>query len=114
MRVKQDALPGKVIPVWFVPTQANTAKVGDAFEDGKRFKGEANKETGIYKYTKNAKGEYDFEAEPANVWDMPCAELCGWGHYRMIGRVYVHPSQEQFLDWLDTADKEAHRQRGPR
>jgi cytochrome c oxidase subunit 2 len=43
MRVKQDALPGKVIPVWFVPTQPNTARVGDGrgigFVDGKRFKG---------------------------------------------------------------------------
>jgi cytochrome c oxidase subunit 2 len=113
MRVKQDALPGKVIPVWFVPTQANTARVGDVFADGKRFKGKVN-EKGIHEYTKNAKGEYDFDAEPANVWDLPCAELCGWGHYRMIGRVYVHPSQEQFLEWLDKAEKEAHARTGSR
>jgi hypothetical protein len=103
-----------VIPVWFVPTQANTARVGDAFVDGKRFKGKANDKTGIYEYTKNAKGDYDFEAEAANVWDLPCAELCGWGHYRMIGRVYVHPSQEQFLEWLEKAEKEAHARTGSR
>jgi cytochrome c oxidase subunit 2 len=114
MRVKQDALPGKVIPVWFVPTQANTAKVGDTFVDGKRFEGKADDKTRIFAYTKNASGEYSHKPEPANVWDIPCAELCGWGHYRMIGRVYVHPSQEQFLEWLEMADKEAHKRSGPR
>ena len=40
------------------------------------------------------------------VYDIPCAELCGWGHYRMIGRIYVHESKEDLLDWLDQAAKE--------
>ena len=48
------------------------------------------------------------------VFEIACAELCGWGHYRMIGRVYVHPSQEQFLEWLEMADQEAHKRSGPR
>jgi cytochrome c oxidase subunit 2 len=46
LRVKQDAVPGMKIPVWF----------------------RAMKE-----------GEYD----------IPCAELCGWGHYKMKGRLVV-------------------------
>jgi cytochrome c oxidase subunit 2 len=113
MRVKQDALPGKVIPVWFVPTQANTAKIGDTFVDGKRFKGTPDAK-GIYQYKPDASGKYDYEAEPANVWDLPCAELCGWGHYRMIGRVYVHPSQAEFVEWLEKADKEGRARTGSR
>ena len=114
MRVKQDALPGKIIPVWFVPTQANTAQVGDLFVDGKRFKGTRDDKKGIYQYKADAAANTTTTVEPANVWDLPCAELCGWGHYRMIGRVYVHPSQEQFVEWLKKADKEARANSGTR
>src|SRR5262249_31690205 len=82
MRVKQDALPGKVIPVWFRPTKANT-KPG-VWEDG-------------YDPTTGKTGDHN------QVWEIPCAELCGWGHYRMIGRVYVHESEADFLAWLQSA-----------
>lgn len=44
LRVKQDAVPGTVIPVWF-----ETLEIGD--------------------------------------YDLTCAELCGWGHYKMRGRI---------------------------
>jgi cytochrome c oxidase subunit II len=71
LRVKQDALPGKIIPVWFIPTKENV-------EDGEIMKG--------------------------RVWDIPCAELCGWGHARMIGRLFVHSTKEEFLAWLKAAE----------
>jgi len=51
IRIKQDALPGKVIPVWFEATEP---------------------------------GEYA----------LVCAELCGWGHYKMGGKVIAHPPEE--------------------
>lgn len=50
-RLKQDALPGHTIPVWF-----NATKEGS--------------------------------------YDLVCAELCGWGHYKMAGRVRVVSAQE--------------------
>jgi cytochrome c oxidase subunit 2 len=82
LRLKQDALPGKTIPVWFEVTEPNTSKQGDRWVDG-----------GGYK----ANGEpYD----PAKVWELACAELCGWGHYKMVGRLYVHENRDDFLDWL--------------
>jgi cytochrome c oxidase subunit 2 len=56
-RLKQDALPGHTIPVWF--------------RAGK---------TGLY--------------------DLVCAELCGWGHYKMAGRVRV-VTQAEYDRWLD-------------
>lgn len=56
LRVKQDAVPGMKIPVWF----------------------QAMKE-----------GEYD----------IPCAELCGWGHYKMKGRLVVQ-SHEAFEKYM--------------
>ncbi len=51
LRVKQDALPGRVIPVWFRAVE---------------------------------QGDYD----------LVCAELCGWGHYKMKGRLRVVSREE--------------------
>ena len=43
LRIKQDAVPGLTIPVWF-------------------------------------------DADKAGKYELVCAELCGWGHYKMRGR----------------------------
>ncbi|MEM7310579.1 MAG: cytochrome c oxidase subunit II [Planctomycetota bacterium] len=56
-RLKQDAVPGMTIPVWF-----NAQEVGS--------------------------------------YDLICAELCGWGHYKMAGRVHVLPKDE-YEAWLE-------------
>jgi cytochrome c oxidase subunit 2 len=89
MRVKQDALPGKTIPVWFTPTHANTR-----FDDKKQgWVDGINMETG--------KEDHKFYR-----WEIACAELCGWGHHRMIGRIYVHDSPEDFFKWLKTTEAE--------
>ena len=55
-RLKQDAVPGMEIPVWFEAT-----------------------ETGSY--------------------DLICAELCGWGHYKMAGKIHVL-EQDEYESWL--------------
>lgn len=36
------------------------------------------------------------------TYDIVCAELCGWGHYKMKGRITVQPRSE-FDQWLDEA-----------
>lgn len=61
IRIKQDAVPGLVIPVWFEATEP---------------------------------GEYP----------LVCAELCGWGHYKMGGKVIAHPPEqyEAILQQLHT------------
>lgn len=97
MRVKQDALPGKTIPVWFTPTKSNTVRGSDRYgqprwEDGKGWDPVTGK-----------------ALEPKMVWEIACAELCGWGHGRMIGKVFVHDTAQDFEDWLRHADKEANR-----
>ncbi len=53
LRIKQDAVPGQVIPVWFEATKP---------------------------------GEYE----------LLCAELCGWGHYKMKARVIALPEEEYY------------------
>jgi cytochrome c oxidase subunit II len=60
MRIKQDAVPGLTIPVWF-----------DADRPGK--------------------------------YELVCAELCGWGHYKMRGNVTVHDTQSDFDEWMSKA-----------
>lgn len=55
-RLKQDAVPGMEIPVWF-------------------------------------------EAEEVGSYDLICAELCGWGHYKMAGKINVL-AQDEYERWL--------------
>jgi len=64
MRVKQDAVPGMNIPVWFVPTMTSEELL--AGREGKRGGG----------------------------FEIACAQLCGMGHYRMRGFVTVHTADE--------------------
>jgi cytochrome c oxidase subunit 2 len=99
MRVKQDALPGKLIPVWFTATKANS--------------GWDDKGNDRYYLNKVEKGGKLVD-DPAFIWDLPCAELCGWGHYRMIGRVFVYRDQAEFFKWLEKAEKDSQVQSGPR
>jgi cytochrome c oxidase subunit 2 len=89
LRLKQDALPGKVIPVWFEATEPNT---------------KLNEETGKWE------DGYDFVkgtwGNRHQIWELVCAELCGWGHYKMQGRLYVHENKDDFMEWLKHAEEE--------
>jgi cytochrome c oxidase subunit 2 len=100
MRVKQDSLPGKIIPVWFRPTKSNTKKVKDEKTD---------KWVWLDGYPLDGDGKRD----RSQIWEIPCAELCGRDHSRMIGRVYVHETEADFLDWLQTAWDQQYKQTGP-
>lgn len=62
LRVKQDAVPGLVIPVWFEVTDVGT-------------------------------------------YELACAELCGWGHYKMKARVKAE-SAADFEAWKTQAARE--------
>jgi cytochrome c oxidase subunit 2 len=75
LRLKQDALPGKTIPVWFQVTQPNTK-------------------------WDEARQRCTEPTDPADYWEIACAELCGGSHYRMRGRLYVHPDQADYESWL--------------
>lgn len=41
-----------------------------------------------------------FQANEIGVFDVVCAELCGWGHYKMRGRLTVE-SREDFDRWFE-------------
>jgi cytochrome c oxidase subunit II len=83
LRLKQDALPGKTIPMWF---EANDYNV--TFDPA----------TGTMKYEPH-------DGKPADYfhWEIACAELCGGGHYRMRGHLYVHKDKADYEAWLKYA-----------
>ncbi len=43
-----------------------------------------------------------FRANKTGVYDIVCAELCGWGHYKMRGRMILE-SREKYEQWLKKA-----------
>ena len=40
-----------------------------------------------------------FQSRENGAFDIVCAELCGWGHYKMKGRATFEP-RAQFDEWL--------------
>jgi len=49
-----------------------------------------------------------FRANRSGAYDIVCAELCGWGHYKMRGRLTVEP-RNNFDSWLAETLKEQNR-----
>jgi len=41
-----------------------------------------------------------FKATEVGQYDIVCAELCGWGHYKMKGRITVD-TREDYERWLE-------------
>jgi cytochrome c oxidase subunit 2 len=76
VRIMQDALPGKTIPMWFNVTTANARFV---------------------------KGKAVLTDPEKKEWEIACKELCGNGHYRMRGLLYVYETREEYQQWLAAA-----------
>jgi cytochrome c oxidase subunit 2 len=128
LRLKQDALPGRTIPVWFQPavkdpsvSVANTRRIEETTTEARPPDNEHHwmlpnddKTDGRYHWVRWEDG-YDPDKklanQPGQVWDLACAELCGWGHYKMHGRLYVHENEQDYRDWLRAAEHETHRTR---
>lgn len=49
-----------------------------------------------------------FKAIKTGTFDIVCAELCGWGHYKMRGRLIVE-SRDSFDQWLNELYQEQER-----
>lgn len=79
LRLKQDALPGKTMPLWFTPGFSNMEF--DA-----------------------ATGRWILD-EKMGSYELACAELCGSRHYAMRGRLCVHPDEADYRKWLAEALK---------
>jgi cytochrome c oxidase subunit II len=77
LRLKQDTLPGKTIPMWFKPIRANT-----------RFDASTGKVVPPVR---------------EDSWEIACQELCGARHYAMRGKLYVHDTEASYKAWLADA-----------
>ena len=42
-----------------------------------------------------------FDSDTAGNFELVCAELCGWGHYKMRGKVTIHETEAEFQKWVD-------------
>ncbi|MBY0232086.1 MAG: hypothetical protein K2W96_22645 [Gemmataceae bacterium] len=78
LRLKQDTLPGKTIPMWFKATRSNTT-----WDPATR--------------------RVRPPAGPADTWEIACQELCGGRHYAMRGKLYVHDTEASYKAWLADA-----------
>lgn len=122
LRVKQDAIPGQVIPVWFeaVETTENIrmkmAKTYSLRTSGVTFSTMVTMEdyVGPDSTVIVAKGSLLFPdvvdqltqagfaevlASPETPMEIACAQLCGLGHYRMRGSVSIK-TMEGYEAWL--------------
>jgi cytochrome c oxidase subunit 2 len=101
LRLKQDALPGKIIPVWFKVTEYNTKYVGQ----NKKESEDPSEWKDSYDPTKGA--FLDPDNNHSQVWELACAELCGWGHFKMRGKLFVHENEDDYKAWRAAAKRAA-------
>jgi cytochrome c oxidase subunit II len=123
-RVKQDAIPGQRIPVWFTPT-STTAALRETMARNYRLSGrtvppELATLTVTRDYADGAgniilskgslvtddavaqlrqAGINEVVAAPDIPTEIACAQLCGLGHYRMRGFIVVQ-TEDEFKAWL--------------
>ena len=72
LRVKQDAIPGMIIPVHFEATMTTEEFLAEMVGTPREGKG----------------------------LEIACAQLCGLGHYRMRGFLTIHDDQG-YVDWIE-------------
>ena len=96
MRVKQDAVPGMEIPIYFTATMSSDKYLEYLKENDKvRYNNKLDKEQETYDMlSRDVKDIY------YRGYQISCAQLCGNSHYYMKGYLTVHEPDE-FQDWLD-------------
>lgn len=117
VRVKQDALPGKNIPVWFAVTDHNC--VHTVFDPSDRkwklaseldpIKLKELEDAAYHRWEDGYNPESKERGDKSRIWELACAEFCGSRHSMMRGKLYVHESEQDYLAWLQHAAKESKR-----
>jgi len=112
LRLKQDMLPGKNIPMWFNATKSNCRfvlrdragkEVELVFDEKMKPVGVKEGETVIPLSDKlgDLRGELIESEDDRDKWEIACQELCGGRHYAMRGRFYVHQDEASYAAWLE-------------
>ena len=96
MRVKQDAVPGMEIPIYFTATMSSDEYLDYLKKnDLVRYHNKLDKDDQTYnKLPESVKDSY------YRGYQISCAQLCGNSHYFMKGYMTVH-EQEDFDTWLE-------------
>ncbi len=128
-RVKQDAIPGEVIRLWFTPTKT-TAELKESLTRtfsiaNGAFPNELSVLVAVQDYMDadgnviaykdytfdadiiaelNAAGITEVRAGPETPTEIACAQLCGLGHYRMRGFMNVQTA-ENFELWMQEQEE---------
>ncbi len=123
-RVKQDAIPGERIPIWFEPVMTTKEIQEQQTRQVSIAGGKMTPELGMMVAMRDYNGKdggsivkrgdsfsdeaipqllqagfTSVSAAPATPTEIACAQLCGLGHYRMRGFVTVQ-TPEEFKAWL--------------
>ncbi len=133
-RVKQDAIPGQMVKVWFQPTMTTTqirVTLSRTFSLANGIPEELATLTSLEDYRAKDStvivgkggsftddllpqlrqaGITDVKAAPDTPTEIACAQLCGLGHYRMRGFVTVQ-TPEEYAGWMK--DQESQLQQQP-
>lgn len=124
LRVKQDVIPGQMIPVWFEPvettseirkrlTRSYSIRKGEhdqrlstlvSMEDyvGSDSTIIVSKGTILFEDVVDQlveAGYHEVKAGPDTPMEIACSQLCGLGHYRMRGYVTIQ-TPEEYRAWL--------------
>ena len=96
MRVKQDAVPGMEIPIYFTARMSSDEYLDYLKKnDPVRYHNKLDKDDETYnKLPESVKDSY------YRGYQISCAQLCGNSHYFMKGYMTVH-EQEDFDTWLE-------------
>ena len=96
MRVKQDAIPGMEIPIYFTATMSSDEYLSYLKENDKvRYNNRLDKDQETYDMLPR-----DIKDSYYRGYQINCAQLCGNSHYFMKGYMAVH-EPDDFQDWLD-------------
>ncbi len=94
-RVKKDVVPGRYNKLWVIPTEISSTVEGSPLTADNNYEAWTKPE--------NFKFDFDNPEKPQDGFDIYCAEYCGTRHSKMLTKVYVHPTRENFLQWLANA-----------
>ncbi len=114
LRIKQDTLPGKTIPMWFQAEKSNCrfslrnrktdrpvlTVFDDATKEIKVKDREGDEAAPLASKLAELKGEIVETGNKKDAWEIACQELCGGRHYAMRGRLYVHEDERSYFTWL--------------
>ena len=97
MRVKQDAIPGMEIPIYFTPTMSSDEYLAYLEkEDIGRYNNMLDKDQKTYDMLSDSMKDTYYRG-----YQIACAQLCGNSHYFMKGYMTVH-EQKDYEQWLES------------